>query len=122
MGLNVQGLMSALSGQKSPASLSREMIREISRKFLSAHGDLPVSIAELTAAQEAMNIADLWLNEATVFPPLPMSDHCAQSRRDWIDSTLTGWEEIARPLVGGNERCDGIDAERESGRRRNSKS
>jgi putative hydrolase len=101
MGLNVQGLMSALSGQKSPASLSREMIREISRKFLSAHGDLPVSIAELTAAQEAMNIADLWLNEATVFPPLPMSDHCAQSRRDWIDSTLTGWEEIARPLVEG---------------------
>jgi putative hydrolase len=30
-----------------------------------------------------------------------MSDHCAQSRRDWIDSTLTGWEEIARPLVEG---------------------
>ena len=101
MGLNLQGLMSALSGQKSPASLSREMIRDISRKFLSAHGDLPVSIAELAAAQEAMNIADLWLNEATVFPPLPMSDNCALSRRDWIDSTLAGWEEIARPLVEG---------------------
>jgi putative hydrolase len=101
MGLNLQGLMSALSGEKSPASLSREMIRDISKKFLSAHGDLPVSISELAAIQEAMNIADLWLNEATVFPPLPMSDNCALSRRDWIDSTLTGWEEIARPLVEG---------------------
>ena len=101
MGLNLQGLMSALSGQKSPASLSREMIRDISRKFLSAHGELPVSIADLTATQEAMNIADLWLNEATVFPPLPMSDNSALSRRDWIDSTLNGWEEIARPLVEG---------------------
>lgn len=101
MGLNLQGLMSALSGQKSPASLSREMIRDISKKFLSAHGELPVSIADLTATQEAMNIADLWLNEATVFPPLPMSDNCALSRRDWIDSTLNGWEEIARPLVEG---------------------
>lgn len=101
MGLNLQGLMSALSGQKSPASLSREMIRDISKKFLSAHGELPVSISDLTATQEAMNIADLWLNEATVFPPLPMSDNCALSRRDWIDSTLNGWEEIARPLVEG---------------------
>jgi putative hydrolase len=101
MGLNLQGLMSALSGQKTPASLSREMIRDISKKFLSAHGELPLSIADLTATQEAMNIADLWLNEATVFPPLPMSDNCALSRRDWIDSTLNGWEEIARPLVEG---------------------
>ncbi|NDB49938.1 MAG: hypothetical protein EB030_02795 [Actinobacteria bacterium] len=30
-----------------------------------------------------------------------MSDNCALSRRDWIDSTLNGWEEIARPLVEG---------------------
>jgi putative hydrolase len=101
MGLNLQGLISALSGQKSPASLSREMIRDISKKFLSAHGELPVSIADLTATQEAMNIADLWLNEATVFPPLPMGDNSALSRRDWIDSTLNGWEDIARPLVEG---------------------
>jgi len=101
MGLNLQGLMSALSGQKSPTSLSREMIRDISKKFLSAHGELPLSISDLTATQESMNIADLWLNEATVFPPLPMSDNCALSRRDWIDSTLNGWEEIARPLVEG---------------------
>lgn len=101
MGLNLQALMSALSGQKSPAALSQEMIRDISRKFLSAHGELPISIADLAATQEAMNIADLWLNEATVFPPLPLSDNCALSRREWIDSTLSGWEEIARPLVEG---------------------
>lgn len=101
MGLNLQGLISALSGQRSPASLSRELIRDISKKFLSAHGELPVSISDLTAIQEAMNIADLWLNEATVFPPLPMGDNSALSRRDWIDSTLNGWEDIARPLVEG---------------------
>jgi hypothetical protein len=101
MGLNLQGLMDSLSGQKSPASLSKEMIRDISRKFLSAHGEQPVSISDLTATQEALNIADLWLNEATVFPPLPIPDTCALSRRDWIDSTLAGWEEIAKPLVEG---------------------
>jgi len=74
LGLNLQGLMAALSGQASPASLSKELIRDISRKFLSAHGELPVSVADLVATQEAMNIADLWLNEATTFPPLPIPD------------------------------------------------
>lgn len=101
LGLNLQGLMAALSGQTSPASLSKELIRDISRKFLSAHGELPVSVADLVATQEAMNIADLWLNEATTFPPLPIPDTCAISRRDWVDSTLAGWEELARPLVEG---------------------
>ncbi|NDG27899.1 MAG: hypothetical protein EB120_12085, partial [Proteobacteria bacterium] len=33
MGLNLPALMASLSGQGSPASLSREMIRDISRKY-----------------------------------------------------------------------------------------
>jgi putative hydrolase len=101
MGLNIQSLMAALSGKSTPQSLSKELIRDISRKFLSAHGELPVSVSDLGQAQEAMNIADLWLNEATAFAPVPVPDICAISRRDWIDSTLPGWEELARPLVEG---------------------
>lgn len=99
MGLNLQGLMASLSGQSSPTALSQQMIREISKKFLSAHGELPVGISDVVAAQEAFTIADIWLNDVTIFPPLPVTDGCAISRRDWIDETLGGWEELARPLV-----------------------
>ncbi|MFM2174942.1 MAG: hypothetical protein RLZZ527_18, partial [Actinomycetota bacterium] len=56
LGLNIQGLMASLSGQASPAQLSKEMIREISRKFLAAHGETPVSMAELNSIKEAMDI------------------------------------------------------------------
>lgn len=101
LGLNIQGLMASLSGQASPAQLSKEMIREISRKFLAAHGETPVSMAELNSIKEAMDIADLWINEATVFPPIAIPENCAISRRDWIDSTLGGWQELATPLVDG---------------------
>lgn len=101
MGLNIQSLISSLSGQRSPAALSQEMIRDISRKFLSAHGELPLSISDLAATKEALDIADLWINEATAFIPIPVLENCALSRRDWIDSTLTGWQEIAGPLVEG---------------------
>lgn len=101
LGLNLQGLMAALSGQTSPSQLSKEMIRDISRKFLTAHGEIPVSIADLNSTKEALDIADLWLNEATAFPPISIPENCAISRRDWIDTTLTGWQELATPLVDG---------------------
>lgn len=99
MGLNLPALMASLSGQASPASLSKEMIRDISRKYLSAHGEVPVTVEDLTQIQEAINIADLWINEATAFPSLPLTDSIALSRRDWIDSTLNGWQELTKPLV-----------------------
>ncbi|KRO53777.1 MAG: hypothetical protein ABR62_03155, partial [Actinobacteria bacterium BACL2 MAG-120820-bin50] len=99
MGLNLPALMASLSGQASPASLSKEMIRDISRKYLSAHGEVPVTVEDLTQIQEAINIADLWINEATTFPSLPLTDSIALSRRDWIDSTLNGWQELTKPLV-----------------------
>lgn len=101
LGLNLQAVMAALSGKSSPANLSRELIRDISRKFLAAHGELPVTIADLEAMKQVMNIADLWLNEATAFPALPLLENCALSRREWIDTTLLGWEELALPLVAG---------------------
>ena len=101
MGLNLQALMASLSGQASPSALSQQMIRDISCKYLTAHGELPVSVQDLVATQEAFDIADLWINEATTFPNLVIPDTCALSRRDWIDSTLAGWEELAKPLVDG---------------------
>ena len=45
LGLNLPGLMASLSGQATPSALSKELIRDISRKFLSAHGDVPVTLA-----------------------------------------------------------------------------
>ena len=101
MGLNLQSLMSSLSGQTNPSALSKEMIRDISKKFLTAHGEIPVGVNDLVTSQEALSIADIWINDVTSFPALPIPDTCALSRRDWIDSTLTGWEEIAKPLVEG---------------------
>ena len=101
MGLNLQGLMASLSGQSSPNVLSQQMIRDISRKFLTAHGELPVGVNDLVNAQEAFSIADIWINDATAFPALAIPDTCVLSRRDWIDSTLAGWEELAKPLVEG---------------------
>ena len=101
LGLNLPGLISALSGQASPGSLSKDLIRDISKKFLSAHTDIPVTLESQSAVYEALQIADLWLNEATIFASMPIPESSALSRRDWIDATLAGWQELAKPLVDG---------------------
>ncbi len=74
LGLNLPGLISALSGQASPGSLSKDLIRDISKKFLSAHSDIPVTLESQSAVYEALQIADLWLNEATIFAALPIPE------------------------------------------------
>ena len=59
LGLNLPGLMASLSGQASPSALSKELIRDISRKFLSAHGDIPVTLAGQNETKEALQIAEI---------------------------------------------------------------
>ena len=49
---------------------------------------------------EAMEIADLWLNEATVFPANSSEKHVF-TRNDWVDATMAGWQLAVEPLAAG---------------------
>jgi putative hydrolase len=100
MGLNLESLIGALTGQSS-ATLSRELIRDLSRKFLTAHGEMPLTLTDVAESFEALTLADLWLNEVTIFPAQPIGESSALTRREWIDSTLAGWQELAEPLALG---------------------
>ena len=101
LGLDIQSLMAALTGQGNVARLSKDVIRDISRKFLAAQGERPVGVSELNEIREAFAIADLWMDSATTFPSLGIPENCAMGRREWIDSSIAGWQEIATPLIEG---------------------
>lgn len=101
LGLDIQSLIASLTGTGSTAKLSRDVIRDISRKYLASHGERPVGLSELAQIRTACELADLWLNEATTFPSLGIPDNCAMGRREWIDSSISGWQEIATPLIDG---------------------
>ena len=93
--------MASLTGQGNVARLSKDVIRDISRKFLAAQGERPVGVSELNEIREAFAIADLWMDGATTFPSLGIPENCAMGRREWIDSSIAGWQEIATPLIEG---------------------
>jgi putative hydrolase len=56
---------------------------------------------DVTAINNACEIADLWLNEATDFPATTTTQPRAISRLDWIDATLPGWQATMEPLASG---------------------
>ena len=100
LGFNPQTLFAAAANPSAPL-ISVETLREISRKFLSAAPELPVGDQDLSSVQQALSIANTWLDEATVFPASTQSALVATSRRDWLDASLPGWQKLLEPLAEG---------------------
>ena len=76
-------------------------VRDTAKKFVSAKGSQPLGTNDLTAVNNALEIADLWLNEATDFPATSATQPRAISRLDWVDETLPGWQATMEPLASG---------------------
>ncbi len=81
--------------------ITLEALRESSRTFIAPHEILPVGATDLSRMKEALDIAELWLNDATVFPSTNSSNDVAWSRREWLDNSLSGWQKMVEPLAEG---------------------
>jgi len=104
MGINPAGFANpfAAFAQGSKDPLPKSVVRDTARKFIQAHGSQPVGTKDVTVVDNAFEIADLWLNEATVFPATSSSHSPrAISRLDWTDLTLDGWNQTMEPLAVG---------------------
>lgn len=98
LGINPIGFMQSLgkTDETFPISISRD----IAKKYVGAQGSALVGTNDVALIQEAMGIADLWLNDATVFPA-NSNETKVISRADWIDLTIKGWQLTVEPLAGG---------------------
>ncbi len=112
MGINPQTLFAQMSsvlgfnpmtGQTNTSGslVSLETIREIGRQFIAAQSQLPVGTVDLQQSSAALDLADLWLNNATIFPALTRRPSSAWSRREWLDASVEGWQKLVEPLANG---------------------
>ena len=76
-------------------------VRDTAKKFTSTQGSQPLGTKDVTAINNACEIADIWLNEATVFPANSSTAPRATSRLDWVDTTIKGWHTTMEPLAAG---------------------
>lgn len=101
------------SGSSEPFTLPLQMIRDISRRTLAESGEVPVGHKDSDAMKGALQLAELWLDDATALPNSHPSDGSgsdhstsqhsqgAASRSDWINYSLEGWQSFTTPLVDG---------------------
>ena len=98
-GINPQALFTAGAG--TGPLVSRETIREIARNFIAAQSEIAVGSVDLAQSQEAIDIANIWLDDATAFPALNRGTQSAWSRREWLEASLEGWQKLVEPLAQG---------------------
>lgn len=98
LGITPMGFMTPSAN--GDTSLPLEISRDIAKKFVSAEGFSLLGTKDVALAQEAMEIADLWLNDATVFPA-HTNERRVFSRTDWVDETMDGWKLNIEPLAIG---------------------
>ncbi len=95
LGMNSPGF------SQSTEALPKDIVRDTAKKFVTAKGSSPIGANDVAKVEEALSIAQLWLNEATFFPQSPEFGNPAMARTDWVDTTLTGWQITVEPLALG---------------------
>ena len=104
LGINPAGFVNpfAAFAQGGQEALPPTVVRDTAKKFVQAQGSQPIGTKDVTVVNSAFEIADLWLNEATVFPATTgNTSHRSVSRLDWVDETLKGWQATMEPLATG---------------------
>ena len=76
-------------------------LRDSARNFLASNTVIPVGTQDVEEIRIALDIAQNWLDSATNFPNLTSPRDIAWSRKDWLDSSIAGWQRLVEPLAEG---------------------
>ena len=76
-------------------------LRDIAKEIISAKGDLPVGTADQERLGQSLAIANTWLDPEILFPSVTATTQSAWAKREWLDESLTGWQQLIEPLAVG---------------------
>ncbi|MER5874184.1 zinc-dependent metalloprotease [Streptomyces sp. NPDC002044] len=101
LGAAFQQLGQMLSYEGGPVNW--DMAKDIARQTVAqgtADGvkDTSVGVAEKSAVEEALRLADLWLDGVTSLPS-GANTAVAWSRAEWVEATLPVWKELVDPVA-----------------------
>jgi len=75
-----------------------DLAKNTARQTIVAKGDPSVLGNQRTAVIEALRLADLWLEDATVLPSGIRSAQ-AWSRSEWVEYTMPVWQTLCEPIA-----------------------
>ncbi|GIF97476.1 zinc-dependent metalloprotease [Catellatospora citrea] len=92
----LQQLMAMSSSGGGPVNW--DLARQVATTSLNSEGDPAVSAADRREVDEALRLADLWLDPATSLPSGVLTT-AAWNRNEWIFNTLDVWRKLADPVA-----------------------
>ena len=99
MGMIAAQLQTMFAGD-SGEPFNLELATDVARKTVAAQGDSVVAAAARREVEEAVQVAGLWLDEATSFSA-PGVASLAWSRAEWVDQTMPVWRALVEPVAAG---------------------
>jgi putative hydrolase len=94
LGAMLQGMQS----NPNPGAVNWDTATDVARKTIAAHGDPVVSDSQRRGVEEAVRLADLWLDPNTDFPSTGAGAR-AWSRSQWLEATMPAWKVIITPVA-----------------------
>ena len=91
-------MLQGMSNNPDPGAVNWSAATDVARKTIAANGDPVVADAQRRAVEEAVRLADLWLDPATEFPSTGAGAR-AWSRSQWLEATMPAWQEIITPIA-----------------------
>ncbi|GAA2094700.1 zinc-dependent metalloprotease [Actinomadura alba] len=85
-------------GDQSGGPLNWDLAKNIARHTVAEQGDPSIVDAERRQVEEALRLADLWLDEGTSLPAGIRAPQ-AWSRSEWIEQTLPVWSKLCDPIA-----------------------
>ncbi|MEV0727511.1 zinc-dependent metalloprotease [Polymorphospora sp. NPDC051019] len=76
-----------------------DLARQVAAGQLAAAGDPAVNVYERHTVEEALRLADLWLEPASSLPS-GIKKSVAWNRNEWIFKTLDVWQKLCDPVAG----------------------
>lgn len=102
LGFINQFIQGSASDAATTDALPKNVVADTAKKFVQAQGSSPLGANDVAQIEEALALAELWLDDVTFFSPastLPSTS--ALSRVDWVNATLPGWQSMVEPLASG---------------------
>jgi putative hydrolase len=106
--LDVQALLASLqnvmarSGQPMTTDgggVNWVFAKDMARKVVASLGPDPTpSSRQRHDIADSVHLAELWLNDATVFPAVS-APPAAWSRAEWVENTMSTWQTMVEPIV-----------------------
>jgi putative hydrolase len=77
-----------------------ELATDVARKSVAAGGDSTVGAAACREIEQAVEVANLWVDAVTDLPA-PTGQVHAWSRAEWVDQTMPMWRQLVEPVAAG---------------------